>query len=148
MTFTNPGTGNAPVIFDNDWSNGGNGPIGLGSSNVIASSSGIDVAWTGAVNGVAFDLRGYGQSNPTTTFEIILGAGGQLFTTTINNPTGGFWGVVDTTGTISSISINAVSGGSVTVMDEFFLSHVVVPAPGGLIILCGLIGLVLSRRAN
>jgi len=147
MLFTNPGTGQAPVIFDNNW-DGGAGSIGLGTGNVIASQQGVDVSWTGAVNGLGFDLRGYGAGIATSSFDIVLGAGGELFTTTVNNPTGGFWGIVDTTGTISSVSVNVATGGSVTVMDTFTLARVSVPAPGGLVLVLGLAGLVLTRRVK
>ncbi len=140
ITFTNLNSGNPPLIFADTFS-GANGPLHLGTGNVIASGfAGMQVTFP-AANGFGLDIRGYQQS--ATTFNVTLSTG-EILSTTVTNPTGGFYGILTDTD-ITSVTFVAVGNDNV-IMDNFFVSYREVPAPGGMLMLVGLIGLLIKRR--
>lgn len=138
VTFTREFDGNPPTIFGPGFI-GANGSLTLGTGNVIAAGQeGIRIDLPASSFGVALDLRGYNFAS--STFQITLDTG-EIFSKTVSNPLGGFFGVVSD-GTISSIVFDPV-GTDVIIMDNVWVATV--PAPGGLIVLVGLIGLALKR---
>lgn len=142
ITFTNLGGGNPPPIFA-DTVSGVNGPLHLGTGNVIASSfAGMQVTFP-AANGFGLDIRGNQLS--ATTFDITLSTG-EILSTTVTNPTGGFYGILTDTD-ITSVTFFAVGGDNV-IMDNFFVSYREVPAPGGMLLLVGLLGLLARQRST
>jgi hypothetical protein len=137
IIFTNLDTGQPPLIFADTFV-GSQGSLSLGTGNVLAAGgAGLQIDLPGFVDGFALDLRGYYQA--ATTFNITLSTGDN-FSTTVTNPNGGFWGILSTE-TFTSITFQGIN--DIVIMDYWAVSSV--PAPGGLMVLVGLIGLCSLR---
>jgi hypothetical protein len=86
-------TSNQPIMLVDETFDDGAGLITLGTGDVIFGyySGGGITASNFSGNAVGMNLRGY--TEPMTTFNLILSSG-EVATTTVNNPQGGFLGII------------------------------------------------------
>ncbi len=102
----------------------------LGTGDVILGyNSGLGITvFNFSVNAIGMDLRGYRE--PITTFELTL-SDGEITSTTVNNPQGGFIGIVSD-GLITSVRVaTSTVASEYIIMDNFsFGTAATVPEPG------------------
>lgn len=153
VTFTGPSIYNFtdPIyVIDETYAEGG-GLFSLGTGDVIFSSSrGIEATLPSNITSIGVDLGGYFEIR--STFDITLSTG-EVFSSTVPNPSGGFWGITTDVAIASIIFDPTGGGGSYITMDNFSFGDssvsVSVPEPASLALLSlGLAGLGFSRRKH
>jgi hypothetical protein len=135
-------------VVDGTYSEAGN-PFSLGTGDVLFGyySSGGITASNFSANAVGMNLRGYLENS--TTFKLTLSSG-EVISTSVNNPQGGFLGFIsDNAITSVHITTSSVASNYITLDNFSFGNAASVPEPGIItLIVCGLLALPFTRRHN
>jgi hypothetical protein len=123
------------------------GPFTLGTGDVLFGyhSYGGITASNFSANAVGMNLRGYLEE--TTIFNLTLSSG-EVISTMVNNPQGGFLGfITDNAITSVNVTTSSVASNYITIDNFSFGNASSVPEPGIFtLMVCTLPGILLMRR--